>query len=264
MKYVLPILIFLGFGVLFGVLLVVISRAFAVEVDERTEKITEALPHANCGACGYAGCGDYADAVVNKGAPLNACLPGGEEVAQEIGKIMGMEVSAKERLLPILHCAGDCENAPHQFTFDGTATCANAKRFFDGTKLCGFGCMGLGDCARACEKEVITIQNGLPNFCYEASLSCGRCAKACPNRLLTMVSAKKRVHVRCSNHDFGKPVMNVCQVSCIGCKKCEKACPFDAIHVQDHLAIIDYEKCRSCGLCAKECPRGCIEKEGKK
>ena len=62
-------------GIVFGVLLVVISKVFAVETDERAVKITEALPGANCGACGYAGCADYADAIVNKGAPMNALSP---------------------------------------------------------------------------------------------------------------------------------------------------------------------------------------------
>ena len=71
MEFVYPILIFVVMGIVFGVLLVVISKVFAVETDERAVKITEALPGANCGACGYAGCADYADAIVNKGAPMN-------------------------------------------------------------------------------------------------------------------------------------------------------------------------------------------------
>lgn len=90
MEFVYPILIFVVMGIVFGVLLVVISKVFAVETDERAVKITEALPGANCGACGYAGCADYADAIVNKGAPMNACLPGGANAAAAIGEIMGV------------------------------------------------------------------------------------------------------------------------------------------------------------------------------
>ncbi|MFR4418709.1 MAG: (Fe-S)-binding protein [Ruminococcus sp.] len=58
MEYILPIGIFIVFGIVFGVLLTVISKVFAVKVDERAQKITETLPGANCGACGYAGCAD--------------------------------------------------------------------------------------------------------------------------------------------------------------------------------------------------------------
>ena len=62
MEYIYPILIFIAMGILFGVLLVIVSKVFAVKVDERAAEITEKLPGANCGACGYAGCADYADA----------------------------------------------------------------------------------------------------------------------------------------------------------------------------------------------------------
>ena len=75
MEYILPIGIFIVFGIVFGVLLTVISKVFAVKVDERAQKITETLPGANCGACGYAGCADYADAIVNKGVPMKLLLP---------------------------------------------------------------------------------------------------------------------------------------------------------------------------------------------
>ena len=85
MEYIYPILIFIAMGILFGVLLVIVSKVFAVKVDERAAEITEKLPGANCGACGYAGCADYADAIVNKGAPMNACVPGGAGAASAIG-----------------------------------------------------------------------------------------------------------------------------------------------------------------------------------
>ena len=75
--YVLPILIFAVLGLLAGVLLTVASKVFEVKVDERIEKISEILPQANCGACGFAGCGDYAAAIVEKRAPTNLCKPGG-------------------------------------------------------------------------------------------------------------------------------------------------------------------------------------------
>ena len=35
---------------------------------------------------------------------------------------------------------------------------------------------------------------------------------------------------------------------------CEKQCEFDAIHVENNIAKIDYEKCTGCGKCAEKCP----------
>ena len=129
MEFVYPILIFVVMGIVFGVLLVVISKVFAVKTDERAVQITEALPGANCGACGYAGCADYADAIVNKGAPMNACLPGGANAAAAIGDIMGVSVTASERMVPVLHCNGTCEATNRKFTFDGVQSCTLRNGF---------------------------------------------------------------------------------------------------------------------------------------
>ena len=139
MEFVYPILIFVVMGIVFGVLLVVISKVFAVKTDERAVQITEALPGANCGACGYAGCADYADAIVNKGAPMNACLPGGANAAAAIGDIMGVSVTASERMVPVLHCNGTCEATNRKFTFDGVQSCTAAKRFYGGCPSTGGG-----------------------------------------------------------------------------------------------------------------------------
>ena len=159
MEFVYPILIFVVMGIVFGVLLVVISKVFAVKTDERAVQITEALPGANCGACGYAGCADYADAIVNKGAPMNACLPGGANAAAAIGDIMGVSVTASERMVPVLHCNGTCEATNRKFTFDGVQSCTAAKRFYGGTGVCAYGCLGLGDCVSVCENDVISIKD---------------------------------------------------------------------------------------------------------
>lgn len=260
MEYLYPILIFLAMGILFGVLLVVISRVFAVEIDARASAIAEALPGANCGACGYAGCSDYADAIVHKGAPMQACLPGGAKAAEAIGKIMGVAVTAAEKKVPVLHCNGTCHATQRKFSYaGGVQTCTALKQFYGGNGTCPDGCLGLGDCVSACEYHAITLKDGIPTFCSENCVSCGRCAKVCPNGLIELRPEKSRVDVRCSTRARGKEAMQICQNACIGCKKCEKVCHFDAIHIIDNRPVLDYAKCKSCGLCAKECPRGCIE-----
>jgi heterodisulfide reductase subunit A-like polyferredoxin len=52
--------------------------------------------------------------------------------------------------------------------------------------------------------------------------------------------------------------MKACSAGCIACKICEKNCEFDAIHVEDAVAHIDYEKCTRCGKCAEKCPKKII------
>ena len=59
-----PVLVVGGMGLIFGVLLGVASKVFAVKEDERVPKILEVLPGANCGGCGFAGCSAYATACV--------------------------------------------------------------------------------------------------------------------------------------------------------------------------------------------------------
>ena len=50
-----------------------------------------------------------------------------------------------------------------------------------------------------------------------------------------------------------------CRYGCFGFGSCVAACKFDAIHVVDNVAVIDYSKCKNCTMCAKACPRNAIE-----
>ena len=58
------------------------SKFMAVYEDPRIAQITECLAGANCGGCGYAGCADYAKAIVENGAPTNKCAPGGAKATE--------------------------------------------------------------------------------------------------------------------------------------------------------------------------------------
>ncbi len=254
MTYLIPALILGVCGILAGVLLTVASKIFHVVVDERIEKISEALPQANCGACGFAGCADYADAVVNSGAPTNLCRPGGSGAAAKIAEILGTSAADVVPMTAVVHCNGDCNATKTQFDFDGVQSCKAVKRFYGGNGLCKYGCIGLGDCAAICEHDAIKIENGLAKVIPSLCGACGQCAAVCPNKLISIKPKAKTVDVLCSSEANGKATKLACSNGCIGCKMCERKCPNGAIKVENAHAVIDYEKCTSCGICKDACP----------
>jgi RnfABCDGE-type electron transport complex B subunit len=246
-------------GGLLGLLLFVASRVFAVEVDPRIEAINAALPGVNCGGCGFPGCSGYAEAVVNEGAAVDLCAPGGADCARAVAEVMGVEFGAAERRVSVLACRGTREFAREKYEYFGVDNCRAAALLHGGAKACPFGCLGLGSCVEACPFDALVMgEDGLPHVIEELCTACGKCVTACPRDLFTLRGEKQTVVVACASHDPGKFVNKYCKVGCIGCKKCEKSCKFEAIQVVDGLATIDYEKCKNCAACVKACPRGII------
>lgn len=254
---IIPALIFAGVGLLAGVLLTIFSKIFAVETDERFEPINDALPQANCGACGYAGCSDYANAVL-AGAEVNKCIPGGKKSADAIAEIMGVAAGEVESMVAFVRCDGSAGNTEAKYSFDGTQSCAAANRFYNGSEVCKFSCLGFGDCAKACPEDAITVKDRLARIDKAKCIGCGICSKVCPDHLIVIKPRKNHVDVACSSCAGGKETRSICKAGCIACKICEKKCPNDAIHVIDNVARIDYEKCTSCGICVAACPRKVI------
>lgn len=252
--YILPVLIFAVLGVCAGILLTAASKIFEVKTDARIEEVNEALPQINCGACGYSGCSDYAKAIVEKGEVPSLCKPGGAASAEKIAHIMGISAQAEEKTVAVVRCSGGCGERRTDFSFDGLQSCKNAKRFYGGMNGCKYGCIGLGDCTKVCSEGAVDIKNGLAAVCTEKCIGCGLCAKECPNNIIDMRKISSPLGVLCRSEDTGKTVRAVCKKGCIGCKICEKQCEFDAIHVKNNIASIDYEKCTSCGKCAEKCP----------
>ncbi len=250
----LPAVLTLGsLGLLFGFGLYVASRVFHVEEDPRLEKVLEALPGANCGACGFPGCSGLATALVHGSAPVTSCPVASGEQLKQVAAILGVEFSTMStRKVAIVHCQG--RNVPDKFVYDGPRTCAASQLLLGGHKECPDGCLGLGDCVRACPFDAIEMVDGIPVVDEDACTGCGKCVVACPRDIIDLQPLDKHVHVLCRSHEKGAAVRKYCDVGCIGCKKCERTCPFDAIHVQDFLAIIDYEKCTSCTKCVGVCP----------
>lgn len=249
-----PALVFAGIGTLSGILLTVFSKFFHVEKDERLDKITEALPGANCGGCGYAGCEDYAAAILG-GEKTDLCNSGGEKSASLINKVMGTSSDTPMRKkVAFIRCQGDLSKAEETFVFKGTATCKSSNRFYSGSRRCPFGCLGLGDCKASCPYDAITICEGLARVNPEKCVGCGICVGECPNNLIIIKDKEEVINIACNCDLTGKETRENCKSGCIGCRLCEKNCPSGAVTVQNNIAVIDYKKCTSCGLCVSNCP----------
>lgn len=260
MEYLVPIGLFAGLGLLAGVLLTTVSKIFAVKTDERIEAAQEALPQVNCGACGFSGCNDYAEAVVTKGAECNLCKPGGADSAAKLAEIMGVEAKEAEPIIAFVRCAGDCNVTNHKYDFDGVQSCAACNRFYNGSKNCTSGCLGYGDCIKVCPQGAISIVDRVAVVDPDKCIGCGLCAKECPNDLIAVRRKSQQVEVMCSSGDIGRLTRQICSIGCIGCGMCERKCPQQAIHVINNHAVIDYEKCINCGICVETCKVHAIKK----
>ncbi len=241
-----------------GIVLAVASKVFHVDIDHRIEETEDLLPGVNCGACGYAGCSAMAEAIVSGEASVAKCpVCSGEERAA-IFSYLGLDHEDAEPGMARMLCGGGT-GCKDKEAYHGVSDCRAALLIHGGRKACDYACVALGSCVDACPFEAIFIgDDDLPHVIEERCTACGACERICPRSVIAVMPAKQTVWVKCSSHDKGGIVNKACERGCIGCKKCEKECPFDAIHVIDNLAVIDYEKCKLCGKCVKVCPKSCI------
>jgi len=265
MNIVLYAVLVLGIlGAVFGLVLAIAAKKFAVQVDERQEAIAGVLPGANCGGCGFPGCGGYAAAVVAGKAPVNACAAGGAAVAAQIAEIMGVAAGDSVHKIAQVQCTGGgCEHLKYEYV--GVQDCLSAARMLGGGPLsCKFGCLGLGTCVSVCPFDAIHVVDGVAVVDEDKCMACNKCVAICPRHIIELIPRKNKKHVAipCSSKDKGADTRINCDDGCIGCGICAKACPKEAIVMADNLARIDYDKCIGCGICAQKCPRKLITIDG--
>ncbi len=247
-----------------AVILYFVAQKFKVYEDPRIDEVQAVLPAANCGACGFAGCRNFAEALVEADSFEGLVCPvGGASVMEEAARLLGKESPAVEPTVAVLLCNGSPEFRHRTSVYDGSADCRILHNLYIGESDCSYGCLGKGDCVRACNFDALHMDpvSGLPVTTDDKCVSCGACVKACPRNLFELrKKAKKdrKIYVACSNRDKGGPARRACKVACIGCGKCQKVCAFDAITIENNLAVIDAFKCTFCRKCVTECPTNAI------
>ena len=245
-------------GLLGAIILVLAAKFVSVYEDPRVGEVTECLPGANCGGCGFAGCADYAKAVVEGKAPVNKCAVGGAACAAAIGKVMGVEAGSSDPVHAVVNCQGQTDVCKPKYEYQGIQSCAAAAALFGGPKACSFACLGLGDCVKACKFGAISVVDGKAKVDVSKCVGCGACAAACPKHVISMRTMAAKPVVLCSNHERGAAVNKACSKGCIACGLCVKNCPEQAITLDNFLAKIDYSKCTGCGTCVSKCPKKVI------
>jgi len=245
-------------GFLFAGLLGLAADYFRVEEDSRIASVLAVLPGANCGACGMAGCRDYAEKVVLGQAAATACSACGAKGAAIISEIMGVGCGEVERKVAVVHCGAKGEQRKKKGNYSGVKTCMAVTLVDGGGLACTYGCLGYGDCLAICPFGAIEMREGLAFIDPEKCTGCGKCVSACPRKIISLRPYDFKVAIACSSRDSGAVVRKICPVGCIGCKLCVKQVA-DVFKVTDNLASIDYAKTGiACGPAVEKCPTKCI------
>lgn len=256
------IVVLVGIGAFFGVVLALADKKFAMEVNPLIQEVEEVLPKGQCGACGFAGCAKYAEAVVEQeDVPPNLCVPGKAAVAAKVAELTGKKAGASVPRYAHLKCRGTRTAAVMAARYEGVPDCAAAKLVQGGPKGCKYGCIGFGNCVRACPFGALSMgEDGLPVVDKSICTGCGKCVSTCPQALLVLQTFDAPVQVECSSHDKGPVARKLCKNACIGCGLCMRSCTHGAIRLDRFVAVVDTEKCRDCEepVCLEKCPTKAI------
>lgn len=239
--------------------LVLANKKLHVYEDPRIDAVEDMLPHTNCGACGYPGCRPFAEALIRAEASPGKCTVSSEEGRERIAGYLGVDVGAEERRVARLACAGGSNVARNRAHYDGLQTCRAAARVAGGGKSCFWGCLGLGDCADACDFDAIHMSpHDLPVVDEAACTACGDCVDVCPKDLFSLHEVSHRLWVACSALEAGDEILESCEVACTACGRCEMDAPAGLITMKKNLPVIDYGRPHATREPIQRCPTGAI------
>ncbi|MDR1396220.1 MAG: Fe-S cluster domain-containing protein [Desulfarculales bacterium] len=235
--------VFTVFGIVAGMALAYAAMRFKVEVDPKVAAAKEALPGANCGACGFAGCESYAEAVAtDPEVPTNKCAPGGPAAAQKLAQITGKAAAEAGDSVAVLCCANPGAAQGPKYAYRGIMSCAAANSAFGGPNPCVYGCLGLGDCSQACPFGAITMRGGQPVIDYGKCIGCNKCVSLCPKKVLTLAPRAAATVIACNNPEKGANVRAMCEKGCISCQLCVRKGPEGVYQATANGIRVDFAK----------------------
>lgn len=262
---IMVLVVMVGIGAVFGSILAVANKKFSMEVNPLIHEVEDVLPKGQCGACGYAGCAAYAEAVViNKDVPPNLCVPGKDAVAKAVAEITGKAAEKVEPRVAHVRCKGAAGKAALSYNYKGIRDCAAANLLQGGPKGCKHGCIGFGTCVNSCPFGAMTMADeGLPVVDTKKCTGCGKCEVACPKKVIELIPSNATVKVSCNSKDKGAVARKLCSSNlCLGCGICAKNCSYGAIEIKNNLAIVNSkictDKCKQ-ATCVSKCPTGAIK-----
>lgn len=253
--------VILGITVVLCGVLVVAKEALHVDEDPRIQAVLGVLPQANCGACGFVGCSEFAKAVVEGRAECGGCPIGGGPVAHRIATIMGVTLLETHPRRPIIHCGARTSDRLGRVRAEAVDRCLEAHQI-GVVQACTYGCLGFGDCVAACDFDALHMVDGLPVVDYDRCTGCGACVDVCPRKLIELIpfTQTRMPVIACANSEPGRSVRQVCGRGCIGCGLCQRYLP-ELFHLADNLAVVDYAKLNTCLELApvvRKCPTKAI------
>ncbi len=247
-------------GLALASVLVLANKRLYVFEDPRIDDVEDLLPKANCGACGTAGCRQFAEKLVKGEIAPGKCTVNAKEMNQVIADFLGVDLGGGERRVARLACAGGRHVAQFRASYDGIRSCRAAALVAGGGMGCTWGCLGLGDCVAVCEFDAIHLdRHGLPVVTEDKCTACGDCVTVCPKDLFSLHPVSHRLWVACKNQEFGDEEDLHCQVGCTACGRCAQDSPEGLIEIRNNLATVDYGKNALASKVAIErCPTGAI------
>jgi len=121
-------------GIVFASFLTYFFVKFHVEENPLVSEIYQNLPHANCGACGFAGCSGFAEAVAEGKVSPEKCAMITTENLKKICSLLGIQAGEKEKKVARVFCFGGI-NTKKRLEYNTIKSCSAVKVFFT-TKSC--------------------------------------------------------------------------------------------------------------------------------
>ena len=233
-----------GLALIFGVILSVLDKKLKIEEDSKTEEILGILPGINCGACGFKGCRDFAQKVAKEKSLFGGCLPGGEEVNKKIADLLGIKPEGASSKKIVVLCSAEFGEKLSSFEYKGPESCFLANVSLANID-CKYGCLGFGDCVRACPTQALRVEKAKIVVDYKKCIGCGKCVRACPRGILKLVDREDKLFVACSNPEDALSTKEVCKKGCIGCGLCTKLIKESPFYLEEGLSKIDYQKAKA-------------------